>query len=426
MKITRYIKISILLLLSFILVSIVYTQDVYIQTQRTATKMVVVLNEWISKSGTRSVNSSVTNLAGITKYDLEFTGLFDVVTTSQDINTPFDFGFLKELKAVAATKGTYTISGGQLEIDTDVYDVAKGSMVWEKAYAGSIESNRDMMHRFSDAVLYSFGLPGFSNSKIAYISNAKGNKDVYMMDYDGHNAVQLTDDKSIDLSPSWSPDTSRIAYVSYKRSNPDIFVVDVKTRATKSIASFPGQNAAPSWSPDGRYIAASLTKDGNGEIYIIPADGNGTARRLTFNRWIDTSPCWSPSGKQIAFVSDQTGHPQIYIMDATGGNVRRLTYEGNYNASPSWSPRGDYMAYVTMQGNELNLCIIQVDGQGVRQLTTGFGNCENPSWSPDGRHLTFCSNRLGNEQIYSIRVADNQLVQLSNFKGRNTEPDWSR
>lgn len=423
---SRYCKLLLLLCIIFILASIVHTQDVYIQTERTATKMVVVLNEWIAKPRTGSVKSSIANLSAIPKFDLEFTGLFDVVTTSQDINAPLDFGFLKELKAVAATKGTYEVNGTQLEIDTDVYDVAKGSMIWQKAYQGSVESDRDMMHRFSDAILYGFGLSGISNSKIAFISNAQGNKDVYMMDYDGHNAIQLTNDKSIDLSPSWSPDTTKIAYVSYKRGNPDLFVVDIKTRANKSIASFPGQNAAPSWSPDGKYIAASLTKDGNGEIYILSADGNGTPRRLTFNRWIDTSPCWSPSGKQIAFVSDQTGRPQIYIMDATGGNVRRLTYEGNYNASPSWSPRGDYIAYVTMQGNELNLCIIQVDGQGVRQLTTGFGNCENPSWSPDGRHLTFCSNRNGDEQIYSIRVADNQIVQLSNLKGRNTEPDWSK
>ncbi|MFB3897156.1 MAG: hypothetical protein ACE14V_12720, partial [bacterium] len=194
-----YIHISVIIILILMLVSLVYTQDVYIQTQRTATKLVVVLNEWISKSGTGSVNNTVTNLSGITKYDLEFTGLFDVVTTSQDTNALLDFAFFKDLKAVVATKGTYILNGRQLEIDTDVYDVAKGSMIWQKAYEGPIDANRDMMHRFSDAVLYSFGLPGFSNSKIAYISNAKGNKEVYMMDYDGYNVVQLTDDKSIDL-----------------------------------------------------------------------------------------------------------------------------------------------------------------------------------------------------------------------------------
>jgi TolB protein len=425
-QIRLFIKSLFLITIIFFLGSIVYTQDVYIQTEGTAKKMVVVLNEWVAKSGADSSLYTISNLAEIPKFDLEFTGLFEVVTTSQDTSLEPDFAFLRELKAVAATQGNYSLNNDQLDIETQVFDVAKGSLVWGKKYRGNVNSQREMMHRLSDAILYSFGLPGIGNSKIAFISNAKGNKDVYMMDYDGHNVVQLTNDKSIDLSPSWSPNTTQIAYVSYKRGNPDLYVVDVQSRTTKCIASFAGQNTAPAWSPDGRYIAATLSKDGNGEIYLIPADGNGSPRRLTFDRGIDTSPCWSPSGNQIAFVSDRSGHPQIYIMDAIGSNLRRLTYEGNYNASPNWSPRGDFISYVTLQGNELNLCIVQVDGQGLRQLTTGFGNCENPSWSPDGRHLVFSSNRNGDEQMYAIRVADNQIAQLSNLKGRNTEPDWSK
>ncbi|MCX7918635.1 MAG: Tol-Pal system beta propeller repeat protein TolB [bacterium] len=421
-------KLLILIMLIFLFGSIVHTQDVYLQTEGTVRKIVVVLNEWLAQSGSESSPShySVKNLSAIPKFDLEFTGLFDVITTSQELTAELDYPFLRELKAIVATKGTYSLKGEQLQVDTEVYDVAKGTMIWGKRYTGDVESQREIMHRLSDTILASFGLSGIGNSKIAFISNAKGNKELYMMDYDGYNVIQLTNDKSITLSPSWSPDTTKIAYVSYKRGNPDLYVIDVSSRVTKCIASFQGQNTAPAWSPDGRYIAASLSKDGNGEIYLIPADGHGVPRRLTFDRGIDTSPCWSPSGKQIAFVSDRSGSPQIYIMDAIGSNLRRLTFEGKYNASPNWSPRGDYISYVTMQGNELNICIIQVDGQGLRQLTTGYGNCENPSWSPDGRHICFSSNRYGSEQIFAVRVSDNHIVQLSNLKGNNTEPDWTK
>lgn len=372
------------------------------------------------------------HLWSIVKNDLEFSGYFSVITVQKVPTMPnspnfIDLGFLQTLNLDNYTQGAYSLSGNRLYWEADLMNPQTGLRLWGKRYRGNIELNREMAHRFSDEIVKNVtSYMGIANSKITFIGKSGTSKELYMMDYDGANIVQLTHDKSITLSPSWSPDTTHIAFLSYRDGYPGIFVINAATRKIRKIASYKGLNSSPAWSPDGKWIAAMLNKDGDEEIYLLDPSGQGEPKRITFSRGIDTSPVWSPDGKQLAFVSNRSGGPQIYIMDADGANVRRLTFQGSYNTCPSWSPRGDMIAYASQNAGGFNIYAISVNGQNPIQVSSSGGSNEEPSWAPDGNHIIFSCNRGGNSQLYTMSLNGNGQKQLTRLSIGCSQPNWSR
>jgi TolB protein len=323
--------------------------------------------------------------------------------------------------------------------DGHVYDVPTGASILERRYVGQLNPPerqlRLIAHRFSDEVVYRFtGERGIAQTRIAYVSDQSGAKEIYIMDYDGYEPRRITGDRSIALTPRWSPDGRFLAYVSYKDGHPSIYLHELVTARRMKLVAFAGLNISPAWSPHGKQMAFATTKDGNAEIYVVDLpDRIGEtgqppkveARRLTFSLGDDLSPTWSPTGQQIAFTSDRGGTPQIYVMNEDGSNVRRLTFEGNYNTGPAWSPKGDWIAYTCRRDDYLKLCLISPDGQSMLQITGGPWDDEAPSWSPNGRYLVFSSRREGKSHLYLITAGGRDEEQLT-FTGANEiVPGWS-
>jgi len=321
-------------------------------------------------------------------------------------------------------RSEYSIKGDDLTVEFRLYDVLNRKMMTAKRYLGKSQELRRFAHSFSDEILFALsGEKGCFTTHIAFVSSQSGNKEIYNMDWDGRNMVQLTRNGSINLNPDFSPDGGEIIYTSYKHGNPDLYKRALSNAAEVPISRRKGLNMTGSWSPDGFKIALALSKDGDAEIYTITKDGDNPTR-LSVNPAIDISPAWSPDGGRIAFVSDRLGKPQIFMMNAVGGNVHRLTTAGSYNVSPRWSPKGDKIAYARMQGAGFQIYTINADGSGDTQLTS-VGNNENPVWSPDGRFIAFSSKRDTGAGIYIMRADGSGQTRVSQGKGSSTQPAWS-
>jgi TolB protein len=297
-------------------------------------------------------------------------------------------------------------------------------MLVGKKYKGHETDLRQMIHRFCSEIVYILtGSKSFFETKLAFVSNGTGAKEIYMCDFDGHEVRQVTHSDSITLSPAWSSDGRWLAYTSYEKGKPDLYLQHLED-GRKVVIDRKGSNITPAWVPGEFSLAACLSFQGDQEIYLLTGTGK-IIKRLTNSWGIDISPSFSPDGKKMAFVSKRAGTPQIYIKNLESGQSQRLTYHGHYNTSPSWSPKGDTIAYVGIVKDEIDIYRIQVDGSGLTQLTANTGDNESPTWSPDARLIAFCSTREGSSRIFVMSADGTRQRRLLAIKGDQTHPRWS-
>lgn len=295
----------------------------------------------------------------------------------------------------------------------------------------TVENARIIAHRFANEIIFRLGggINGIFESKIVFISNRNGNKEVWMMDWDGAGQQALTKLGSIALSPRISPDGSRVAFTQIGKRGVNLGMYSIELGRPVAFPAFAGTNSTAAWSPDGTKLAFSSSMRGDPEIFV--SDANGAApKRLTANKGSDVSPVWNPkTGSQIAFVSGRTGLPQIYIMEADGTNVQRMT-DGGYAVSPSWSPNGQFLTFAWRRNygpgapGGQDIYIMDIASRQWVQLTHDSGVNDYPSWSPDGRHIVFESTRGGRTQIWTMLADGSQQRQLTT-NGSNQQPNWS-
>ncbi|HEX9446019.1 MAG TPA: Tol-Pal system beta propeller repeat protein TolB [Candidatus Binatia bacterium] len=367
--------------------------------------------------------------------DMKLFGSFRVLDRSAYIENPqqsgitqdsFDFKNWATIGAEALVKGGYTVQGDDLTVELRLYDVYQAKQLTGKRYNGKVRDFRRIAHKFADEIINQYtGTPGVFNTRLAYVSTAAGAlKEIYVSHLDGNEKMQVTNNRSINLSPSWSPDGRMLLYSSYREGQRNLYLFDVTTGRENRIADRSGNSIGGRWSPDGQHIVVSFERSGNTDVYLLDRSGK-TLRRLTEDRGIDVSPTWSPDGSRIAFVSNRSGSPQIYVMDTGGANLKRLTFSGSYNTSPDWSPKGDKIVYTGRVGGRFQLFTVGAQGGDGVQLTSGAGDNEDPSWAPDGRFIAFASNRGGRYHIYMMKDDGTNQQRLTASGGDDTNPSWS-
>lgn len=375
--------------------------------------------------------------------DLDNAGIFDMVSKSfypvAPVGTPADVRFeswnAPPPNASMLVFGNLGASSNSLTVQGWLYDVKNinSPQVLGKQYtdAPTTDAARRTAHKFADEIIFRLGggIPGIAESQIFFVSKRSGNKEIWVMDYDGENQRQVTHQGTISLSPRISPDGSRLAFSSLTKSGWQILMYSMDLNRLVSFPHFGGTNLSPAWSPDGSKLAFSSSRSGDPDIYVVDSDGRNL-KRLTNYKMPDVSPVWNPkTGSQIAWVSGRTDLPQIYIMESDGTNVQKMTDQG-YAVSPAWSPNGQFLAFSWVRHygpgapGAWDIYLMDIASKQIVQLTHDGGRNDFPSWSPDGRHIVFQSSRSGSEQIWTMLADGTNQKQLT-VSGSNTQPNWS-
>ena len=253
--------------------------------------------------------------------------------------------------------------------------------------------------------------------RIIFVSERDGNREIYVMDADGENPRRLTNNPNEDWYPVWAPDGKRIAFMSLRDGHIvdaaptfEIYVMDADGGNPQNLTNDPNDDRYPSWAPDSQRIVFVSQRPGHFkskflityEIYVMDADGQNE-QRLTENRQNDFYPSWSPDGERIAFEADRKGdfeNPEIYVMDTDGGNQQKLTENRRSDLQPTWSPDSKRIAFVSWRDGNPEIYVMDADGKNPQRLT----NNPHDDVSPAMVEFIFFGLSRG-QKVYNVGVA---------------------
>lgn len=377
--------------------------------------------------GDRSVIPSSEGFFQTLKNDLETTGLFHLIEGGPSVGTPKSAAEWSRLGADVVSIGKVEKAlFGRVQFTGDLLDANTGRTVFSKKFLMD-EGPRRVAHRWADEIVrYFTGQAGIATSRIVFVNDATGKKEVCVVDADGANFQRLTNDRSIALFPKLSPDGEWIIFTSFRGGRPSIDRMRSDGRDRTTLCQFDGLNSAAAWMPDGKSIVATLSDGRSPNLYQVDLDGH-LIQTLTNSPAVDTAPTVSPDGLRLAFTSDRPGSPQIYFMDASGANIRRAV-SGPLADSPHWSPLGHLIVFTQLEKKFFDLWTLEVATGRLSRLTFGEGDNENASWSPDGRHIVFSSTRGGRPDLW-VMGADGSnprrlLEKGTTVPGRSFTPHW--
>jgi TolB protein len=265
---------------------------------------------------------------------------------------------------------------------------------------------------------------GVIPGRIVFQSNRGGNNEIYVMNGDGSELTNLTNNPADDQAPFWSPDGKRIAFQSFRDGNSEVYVMNADGSNLTRLTNDPADDAVDGWSPDGKKILFHSSRNGNYEVYAMNADGTDQTN-LTNSPMDDEIPDWSPDGTKIAFMSDREGNPEIYVMNADGSNPIRLTNSPAEDLFPYWSPDGTRIAFFSHRDGNSELYVMNVDGSNQVNLSNNRADDEPPaSWSADGTKILFNSNRDGNYEIYVMNLDGSGVARLTDNPADDFSADW--
>ncbi len=369
--------------------------------------------------------------------DLALTDLFDLVPPSAHIETvtaahfsgrPLSFPGWKMIGAEAVVIGKVEARGDRLSIEMRLYDATQGTLLAGKRYSGTPAQLRSIVHRFANEIVYTFtGTRGVFGTEIAFTARpgkSRG-KELYIVGMDGQGLRKVTDNRSFNLFPRWSPDGQWLAYTSFRTGAPVVYLRNVTTGAEKEVVRFGGSKAPGGFSPDGVWLYAGLSQAGNSDIYRIRVVG-GAVEKVAEGWGLEVSPSPSPDGRRIAFVSDRGGSPQIYVKTIGVPGETRVSNGTGYATSPSWSPAGDRIAFTARSGGRFLVLTVAPDGSGLREAASApDGDCEDPSFSPDGRSLVYTYRKRGYSALKIISTDGRRQRTLVSGLTDAGSPAWS-
>ena len=278
--------------------------------------------------------------------------------------------------------------------------------------------------------------------KIAFASNRDGSWDIWTMNPDGSDPVNLTRDVASDFKPTWSPTGEQILFVSFREGGESLYLMDADGSNIRRVFDNWHSRSPAAWAPDGKRIASVR----DGVLYILTLDDKSVVPVAETGFGSIGDPAWSPDGKEIAFT---------YLRPKRGYELRLLNVEtlkqtlllGELEKypvkfDPAWSPNGEQIAFVLHKfrpilshtdafawQDEETIYIINRDGRNLRQLVSEKGpDALHPTWSPDGKEIIYQQGihlpEVGDiRQFFKIDVNSRAKTQLTH-EGANRDPNW--
>jgi TolB protein len=190
------------------------------------------------------------NIRDVLMFDLSNSGHFSVVENLEFVDETeaadratgsVAFPEWIALGGEILVKGAFEAGLSEFSLEAMVYDLGQGKAILGRKYAGEAGRWRDVVHSLSnDIVALIAGEQGIALTKIAFVSNVTGTKQIYVMDYDGENRRRITRDDLLAIYPDWFPDGKRLAYTRYRNQRQEA-CIGVTARRRPCHVAVPGR-----------------------------------------------------------------------------------------------------------------------------------------------------------------------------------------
>ncbi len=217
--------------------------------------------------------------------------------------------------------------------------------------------------------------------RILFTSFLQGRPWVYEIDVRSLKIRRVMGGQGTAMGATFSPDGSAIALAREVGSgDSEIVILHPGSRETDVVSTEKTLDVSPTWSPDGRRLAFCSGRAGTPQIFIADLAA-GTVRRLTLQGGYNTEPAWSPSGDRIAYTARVGGSFQIFVQEIEGNRVHQVTATGGDNTSPTWSPDGRYLAFSSRRSGRDEVWLSDWHGWRQTRLIEGGSGDTSPAWS---------------------------------------------
>lgn len=272
-----------------------------------------------------------------------------------------------------------------------------------------------------------------TSGKIVFTSTRDGNSEIYIMNPDGSDPVNLSRDNAEDSEPIWSPNGEQILFVSDRDGPSDLYVMDSDGSGVRKVFGSREYRSDPSWSPDGRKIAYVEGEETDATIYTATMGGRFV------NRVTDgLTPSWSSDGREIVFSAISINRAPLGVFNLRNRTKKTLlSNKMPWIIYPVWSPRDNKIAFSQIDGefnqgvlswSKANIYILNRDGTGLHQIVKDEALVAmEPTWSPHGDELIYTDLVMRPDevfyQLFKTDMTDSRPVQLTH-EGENFSADW--
>ncbi|MCG9132318.1 PD40 domain-containing protein [Candidatus Poribacteria bacterium] len=280
--------------------------------------------------------------------------------------------------------------------------------------------------------------------KILFTSARDGNYEIYMMNPDGTEQVNLTQDRDADVGAVWSPTGEQILFTSDRDGVRDLYLMDPDGDNVRRVFKKEAYRSDPAWSPDGKQITYAYAEGLGSPDFIHIATLGDQKEQLVATGFY---PAWSPDGTEIAYISYvPIGHARrVRFVDIRTRKLTRLLPKEamDWQNSPSWLGTSDKLVFSWNKHplppdfnplkdrfppawrNKETIYIVNRDGTDLQQLVDEAGSyAQYPASSPNGEDVLYTQAIDGHFQIFKIDVNSGIRTQLTHIVGRNLGGNW--
>ena len=240
-----------------------------------------------------------------------------------------------------------------------------------------------------------------------------------------YTVKRITDGRSMDYNPEFSPDGKQIVFVSKTENTEKIkkgefwhktpfylnlWLIDSDGKNRRQLTSGEVQDFAPRWTPDGKKVIFVSNSRGNqGDVWSINTDGSNLNRIAEIEgdtgQWRTLQyPVLTPDGKGLVFMLyRKESISGVWFMDIESRNMRRITSGGNGDYFPVVSPDGKEIVFETMRLGIGDIWSTDISGKNYKRLTYENYPELYPAYSHDGTKISYVANKEG---IIDIWIMD--------------------